>query len=531
MGWSNKRARTHPATVPRIDILGAIFNLPTPRQIELAKRRTLQSPKVTVRSRSSGHQRGVATIFDFSSDTDEDEDDEEDDSNPDPDSDGDSDSDDESSTDSISSAVETSSSSPSPPRSRKEQRTSSSCCKAKRPTAPDVLPLYARRKLSKKGSKPKQPPALPTCFKASSKRPSPSKPPVLHLSKSSHSERKLSPMSIGTAQPDEALVGPSPTPMVQPPQLLQPHFPWAYAATPAPNHFPFYPAPRTTHVSSPMDCAFPSQLATAYPVAKLSGIASNKTPKSNSAAQEIQHIQSRIDNKVAELAKDADNSELEGQLFVLQAELNMTLNSMMSRPNESDKGPQSFAIPQEIPLSIGHNHSLPSQRSMLHHQDRTSKVNQDDGSSHLEQASLQIHQEGSSVVKQRDTSPERGMRHHLCSGCGCIRSVKFHLKHPLISGRKLVLNDCDKCRETKLENGVIEHHHFCYRCGIARSKAFHRAKPAKSGNPLIPNYCSPCTEEIRAMECIAEASSVGFVSWISASKNGLALIQPLGSGG
>ncbi|KAH6606400.1 hypothetical protein Trco_005553 [Trichoderma cornu-damae] len=113
------------------------------------------------------------------------------------------------------------------------------------------------------------------------------------------------------------------------------------------------------------------------------------------------------------------------------------------------------------------------------------------------------------AATQRETSPERKLRHHLCTGCGKVRSSHYHSKHPIVPGGKPSMNYCEDCFGENVEKGSSKHH-FCYGCGAARSKEFHQCHPISIGDRPFPNYCSICVEEIRSAETIADVSVVNF---------------------
>ncbi|RFU80910.1 hypothetical protein TARUN_1305 [Trichoderma arundinaceum] len=191
-------------------------------------------------------------------------------------------------------------------------------------------------------------------------------------------------------------------------------------------------------------------------------------------SQEVQHIQGKLDEVVIKLSKYPEDKTLKGELSSLQTELNTRLNSLlgMEPPKESN-----------VPEASGpHNPKVQKPKS----------------------ANFQ-----SQHITQRETSPERKTRHHLCTDCGQVRSSNYHSKHPIIPGGKPSTNYCEDCFEKNVENGVLKYH-FCYGCGIARSKVFHQYHPISKGDRPFPNYCSVCIEEIRRAETIADVSMVNF---------------------
>lgn len=115
------------------------------------------------------------------------------------------------------------------------------------------------------------------------------------------------------------------------------------------------------------------------------------------------------------------------------------------------------------------------------------------------------------ATTQREVSPERKIRHHLCMGCGKVRSSNYHNKHPIVAGSKPSMNYCEDCFEEKVESGLFKHH-FCHGCGTARSKEFQQDHPILKGDRPFPNYCSICVEEMRSTGAMADVSMIDFVS-------------------
>lgn len=189
-------------------------------------------------------------------------------------------------------------------------------------------------------------------------------------------------------------------------------------------------------------------------------------------SQQVQHIQSKLDEVVMKLSQHPEDATLKSSLSALQTELNTRLNSLLGME----------------PLKESNVPDV----SELHHLKTSSSQSQ-------------------LAVTQQETSPKRKMRHHLCTGCGKVRSSDYHHKRPIIPGGKPSTNYCEDCFEENVENGNLDHH-FCYGCGTARSKDFHQSHPISKDDRPFPNYCSICVEEIRSAETIADVSMVDFVS-------------------
>ncbi|KJZ78420.1 hypothetical protein HIM_02458 [Hirsutella minnesotensis 3608] len=209
---------------------------------------------------------------------------------------------------------------------------------------------------------------------------------------------------------------------------------------------------------------------------------------------ELQRIQQDLDRSRRELEERPGDKKLYEKLENLQRELNCALNSAtanagVAKPiepstlsKESQPGPQNGETPAIIPESRA-------------------------ASSPKDETSRRATTAQSSSVRAREQSPARGVRHHLCSTCGEVRSDKFHKKHPLNREQKPLLNYCGQCKDDRIDRGIItDKHHFCFGCGVVRSKIYQRQYAAVLVEPLRPNYCSRCQREVRATESIAEVS-------------------------
>ncbi|OTA08458.1 hypothetical protein A9Z42_0001590 [Trichoderma parareesei] len=198
-------------------------------------------------------------------------------------------------------------------------------------------------------------------------------------------------------------------------------------------------------------------------------------------SQQVQDIQSQIDKVLMKLSQHPEDSALKSTLSTLQTELNTKLNSLLGM--ETGK---------ELKASdVSESHDV--------------KPN--------------VPQPPHAAAMKQDKSYKRGIRHHLCTGCGTVRSLDYHNKHPIIPGGNPSMNYCEDCFEGKVENGDLKHH-FCYGCGTARSKEFHHNHPVSEGDRPFPNYCSACVEEVRSAETIADVSMVNFNPGNRPNKNG-----------
>ncbi|PNP42526.1 hypothetical protein TGAMA5MH_05267 [Trichoderma gamsii] len=250
------------------------------------------------------------------------------------------------------------------------------------------------------------------------------------------------------------------------PQFYQPVF-----AFPAGSVYPptqYYPA------LTKADSASDAVQHVPFPLYTLAPTNMPKSHQPSSISQEVQRIQSKLDKVVVELSKHPEDATLRSELSALQTELNTRLNTLLG-----------MTPPKEANMS---------ENSEL----RDSKTKP-------KKSTTQSH----SITAQREMSPKRKMRHHLCTGCGKVRSSNYHTKHPIVPGGRPSMNYCEDCFEENVEDGALDHH-FCYGCGNVRSKEFQRNHPISNGERPFPNYCSVCVEEIRSAEAIADVSMVDF---------------------
>jgi ribosomal protein L32 len=119
---------------------------------------------------------------------------------------------------------------------------------------------------------------------------------------------------------------------------------------------------------------------------------------------------------------------------------------------------------------------------------------------------------------QRESTPGRFSRHHICSGCGVVRSAKYHEKHPIASQEKPVFNYCRQCLEKSLASGQPKKHHFCFDCGKVRSKSFQKSHPTKDAEDVLPNYCGQCVADAAIASHIPDSSTVVSPSAIVSGK-------------
>ncbi|PTB46610.1 hypothetical protein M441DRAFT_75442 [Trichoderma asperellum CBS 433.97] len=251
-----------------------------------------------------------------------------------------------------------------------------------------------------------------------------------------------------------------------PQQFYQPIFAFPAASVYPPSQY--YSAVANADLVSDVNQHVPFPLYTLAPASIL------KSHQPSSISQEVQRIQSKLDEVVVNLSKRPEDATLKSELSVLQTELNTRLNSLLGM------------APSKEPNV--------SEVSELFNSKATSK---------------NPTTQSQPTAVQREMSPKRKMRHHLCTGCGKVRSSNYHTKHPIISGDRPSTNYCEDCFEENVEDGALDNH-FCYGCGNVRSKEFQQNHPISKGDRPFPNYCSVCVKEIRSAETIADVSMVDF---------------------
>ncbi|KAF4983481.1 hypothetical protein FZEAL_1104 [Fusarium zealandicum] len=236
-------------------------------------------------------------------------------------------------------------------------------------------------------------------------------------------------------------------------------------------------------------------------------------------ARELQRIQRHIDEKMADLAEEPTSRVLRRDLRHLQDRLNETLNKAIAGNDAAQ------AHDRRQSMSTSSIFSLPANKSPTPPAERVSNVNGTEARDAPvptkdipvePQTTRRLQQR--KLHEQRDESPERVRRHHFCSDCGNIRSVRFHKRYPLEPRQKSKFNLCESCREERINRGVVQNYHFCFNCGCVRSKSFNDQHRILPGEPILPNYCGMCRLEVQADEGIAETSVLGLKSPRGAGK-------------
>jgi len=221
-------------------------------------------------------------------------------------------------------------------------------------------------------------------------------------------------------------------------------------------------------------------------------------------SSELHQIQHHMDQTRDQLAQSPGDVELQQTMKALQSQLNETLNNATS---------QQASVP---PLPPSPTTTTQLGRSKEDSSPKASPIFDGGKSGQAgDETSARDCLNGQSLPSTRYTregSPGRIIHHHLCSGCGAIRSRLFHEKHPIVRGAKPLLNYCGPCQEVKIELGVADgRHHFCFGCGVVRSKNFHHKHPVLPAQPIRPNYCRRCRIELQGRGSNVDASVISSV--------------------
>ncbi|TVY69446.1 hypothetical protein Focb16_v001168 [Fusarium oxysporum f. sp. cubense] len=198
---------------------------------------------------------------------------------------------------------------------------------------------------------------------------------------------------------------------------------------------------------------------------------------------EVQRLQKHIEAKMADLAEEPNSRILRRDLRRLQDRLNFALNKAIT----ASKKPHA----RQVSNSTFSGFSQPA------HDKKTAQEKDFQQSRKREQCG------------QRDVSPQRIERHHICTECGNMRSALYHKKFPVGPGPSTKINLCESCREMEYKRGVVRQYHFCSNCGSARSKTFHAQHPVFPGEPIFTNYCDACVLEFHYNGSLPDDSVIG----------------------
>ncbi|KAJ4137749.1 hypothetical protein NW768_003339 [Fusarium equiseti] len=284
---------------------------------------------------------------------------------------------------------------------------------------------------------------------------------------------------------------PQPNPMVrvQTPQFINPAMPPHVVAQPPPGlaTVPVTSTIPDNNVASPETC----NTSTPEPESQATGAP-------NPWAKDIQRLQKHIDAKMADLSSEPDSRVLRRDLRRLQDRLNSTLNKAIKCSKMHTKKPSLGSVSSFSQSTLGKNIPGGIENTPVH--------------GAVVYMSTIADKQQRRYHAQQAKSPQRIPRHHVCSGCGNVRSQQFHKRWPLDNTKKSPkISYCESCREEMYNRGIVQKYHFCFNCGGARSMAFHREHPVLPGEPIFVNYCGSCTEEFKVCESLPDTSVLNIV--------------------
>ncbi|KAF4419480.1 hypothetical protein FACUT_11468 [Fusarium acutatum] len=269
---------------------------------------------------------------------------------------------------------------------------------------------------------------------------------------------------------------PSPLIQVHPAQYIAPVAQPVAARTPVSNQAPTISMP---------PAGFKNTLNSAGEVSDRYQKPGNQgdTKVSGPLTNEVQRLQKHIEAKMADLAEEPNSRILRRDLRRLQDRLNLALNKAITASKKSHA--------RQVSLSsfTGFSQSAADNKTAQEKDFQQSRKREQYG--------------------QRDVSPQRIERHHVCTECGNTRSALYHKKFPVGPGPSTKINLCESCREMEYKRGVVRQYHFCSNCGSARSKAFHAQHPVFPGEPIFTNYCDACVLEFHYNGSLPDDSVIG----------------------
>ncbi|KAF4124055.1 hypothetical protein GMORB2_5771 [Geosmithia morbida] len=184
--------------------------------------------------------------------------------------------------------------------------------------------------------------------------------------------------------------------------------------------------------------------------------------------RELHRLQALLDGKIAALGLHPGSEDLQTQVRMLRSQINTIMDKQHARVGVGSNSPRNNK-------STSIAEPLPTKEEM-------------------------------SSESREGTAQNR----HQCSGCGSVRSRRYHLKHPLEQGKPIFPNLCESCRHREHRRSATRSgaQHICFSCGIYRSQNFHRKHHIIPGGGMLLNYCSRCQVEKRAAEEAAATEEV-----------------------
>ncbi|KAG5981543.1 hypothetical protein E4U55_002847 [Claviceps digitariae] len=234
----------------------------------------------------------------------------------------------------------------------------------------------------------------------------------------------------------------------------------------------------------------------------------HSSPVPNSKAHKLLGLQQHLNNVQERLANEPGNPRLQRDQREAQEQLNKFMDVLVADKSQGNIYNSSTTVTGK---------DLSSRREFSLGDDAKENVAPNGGSTKPETGSpLPPQKQANPTLRLavlRSAGTSNTLRHHLCSGCGEVRSQPFHESNPISAARshKPILNYCSACRETRFKKNMMDIHHFCFGCGKVRSKLFQEKYKPKPGEPLLPNYCGNCTNQARLMEDNNDASILGEV--------------------
>ncbi|KAI9171344.1 hypothetical protein HJFPF1_00826 [Paramyrothecium foliicola] len=278
------------------------------------------------------------------------------------------------------------------------------------------------------------------------------------------------------------------SPLLQNPQYtnMAPQLPQVYyQMNPTPQSMPFRPQTQPTlssNLSHPTNGPVP-------PV-HIDRAVGNESPMPDTLARELCHIQENMDRTRTQLAAEPEDVGLKLHLRTLQEKLNVTLDTVVAKRTANEPpGEPSSQTKKKRESSAQNLPSAGDSVEMSLSPNDSAKVGCEPPTK-SDRHRMRKH--------SRPRQLPNNARFHICTGCGNVRSSKYHKIHPCLVDEKAVPSYCAKCRKQRLANGGPGgEHHYCFGCGHFRSKAFHEKHPLTASTRLLPNYCRKCTYELR----------------------------------
>ncbi|KAG6050251.1 hypothetical protein E4U39_004521 [Claviceps sp. Clav50 group G5] len=226
------------------------------------------------------------------------------------------------------------------------------------------------------------------------------------------------------------------------------------------------------------------------------------------------HLQQQLSKAQEHLSRDSGNSRLQQNRSDAQQQLNKFLDVLVAENKRPNHPRNSETAVNEDASSKGNRSMNDEVKENVASDAKTAKPDSGSPFSPQQQA------DGTARQATRSNTGAFRIRHHLCSGCGNVRSQQFHDINPISVAHsyKPMLNYCSACREVRFRQDMMDRYHFCFGCGRVRSKVFQEKFKARPGEPLLPNYCGSCTDEVRLMEDNNEESCLGAVIRESSSE-------------